>query len=104
MLTLFDFPDPTISAEQRSATNTPLQRLFFLNSDFIHESAAALALRIETHAEDRDARIELAHRMLFGRPPTRTDRQMAIEFLSAGGSWREYSQILLSANEFQFLD
>ena len=40
---LFDFPAPTISAEQRFTTNVPLQRLFFMNSDFMQQQAELLA-------------------------------------------------------------
>ena len=46
-LQLFDFPSPNISAEQRYATNVPLQRLFFMNSDFVQQQAELLARRIE---------------------------------------------------------
>ncbi|MBA3298120.1 MAG: DUF1549 domain-containing protein, partial [Acidobacteria bacterium] len=38
-LQLFDFPAATISAEQRFSTNVPLQRLFFMNSDFMQQQA-----------------------------------------------------------------
>ena len=43
LLTLFDFPNPSIHAEKRIPTNTSVQRLFFLNSDFIRDRSAALA-------------------------------------------------------------
>ena len=42
-LQLFDFPSPSQSAEQRFATNVPLQRLFFMNSDFMQQHAERLA-------------------------------------------------------------
>ena len=38
-LQLFDFPSPSQTAEQRFSTNVPLQRLFFMNSDFIQQHA-----------------------------------------------------------------
>jgi hypothetical protein len=38
-LQLFDFPSPSQSAEQRFSTNVPLQRLFFMNSDFMQQHA-----------------------------------------------------------------
>ena len=34
-LQLFDFPNPSISAEKRFTTTVPLQRLFLMNSDFM---------------------------------------------------------------------
>jgi hypothetical protein len=38
-LQLFDFPSPSQTAEQRFSTNVPLQRLFFMNSDFMQQHA-----------------------------------------------------------------
>jgi mono/diheme cytochrome c family protein len=103
-LSLFDFPDPTISAEQRASTNTPLQRLFFLNSDLVHDVAKSLAGRIETTARSDPERIDFAYGLLFGRQPEDEERRMAAEFLAGGGTWREYAHVLVSTNEFQFLD
>jgi Protein of unknown function (DUF1553) len=103
-LSLFDFPDPTISAEQRASTNTPLQRLFFLNSDLVHDVAKSLAGRIETTARSEPERIDFAYALLFGRQPDDEERRMAAEFLTGGGTWREYAHVLVSTNEFQFLD
>lgn len=41
----FDFPNPTLSASKRFVTSVPLQRLFFMNSDFVYEAAAQLAAK-----------------------------------------------------------
>ena len=103
-LSLFDFPDPTISAEQRASTNTPLQRLFFLNSDLVHDVAKSLAGRIEAAAQSDPERIRFAYELLFGRQPDDEERRMAAKFLTGGGTWREYAHVLVSTNEFQFLD
>ena len=45
-LQLFDFPSPSQSAEKRFSTNVPLQRLFFMNSDFMQQHAERLAERV----------------------------------------------------------
>ncbi len=42
-LQLFDFPSPSQTAEKRFVTNVPLQRLFFMNSDFMQQHAERLA-------------------------------------------------------------
>ncbi len=44
-LQLFDFPSPNLSAEKRFTTNVPLQRLFFMNSDFMQQQGELLARR-----------------------------------------------------------
>ena len=46
LLTLFDYPDPNITSEQRIVTNVPLQGLFFLNSEMITAQSTLLAKRL----------------------------------------------------------
>jgi len=41
----FDFPNPNISASQRFSTSVPLQRLFFMNSEFVSDLAGKFAER-----------------------------------------------------------
>src|SRR5215471_18280189 len=38
-MSLFDFPTPNTTVEQRNVTNVPLQRLYMLNSSFVEEQA-----------------------------------------------------------------
>jgi cytochrome c553 len=68
-LQLFDFPSPSQTAEQRFSTNVPLQRLFFMNSDFVQQHAERLAEQVADEADDA-ARIDQVYRRLFGRSPT----------------------------------
>ena len=56
-LQLFDFPSPSQTAEQRFSTNVPLQRLFFMNSDFVQQHAERLAERVADEPDDA-ARID----------------------------------------------
>jgi len=84
LLTLFDYPDPNITAEQRSVTNVPLQGLFFMNSDLVARQAEALVARLGpegTTEEENIARIERAYRILFERKPAQTEIQRGLEFL-----------------------
>ena len=53
MLALFDFPNPNNTSEQRLQTTVPLQKLFFMNSPFVIEQAAALAARVAATCVDR---------------------------------------------------
>ena len=48
LLRLFDFPDPNITSGGRLETTVPLQQLFVLNSEFMIQTARALARRLET--------------------------------------------------------
>jgi hypothetical protein len=99
---LFDGPDPNASTPVRDVTLVPTQALFFLNDPFLHASAEKLAARLVTTTTDRD-KLELVHRILFGRPPTEDETVAAIEFLQ-DNPWPAYCRVLLCSNEFLFVD
>jgi hypothetical protein len=84
LLTLFDYPDPNITSEQREVTNVPLQGLFFMNSDLIQREADALLTRLGPEGageQDPAARIERAYGLLFQRKPSPAEVQRGLEFL-----------------------
>jgi mono/diheme cytochrome c family protein len=81
-LQLFDFPSPSQTAEQRFSTNVPLQRLFFMNSDFIQQHAEKIAEGVADEPDDA-ARIDKVYRTLFGRAPTADEVKAGREFLQA---------------------
>ena len=81
-LQLFDFPSASQSAEKRFSTNVPLQRLFFMNSDFMQQHAERLAARVVGEADDT-LRVQKAYKLIFGRAATPTEVQAAKEFLAA---------------------
>ncbi|HJR61888.1 MAG TPA: PSD1 and planctomycete cytochrome C domain-containing protein [Vicinamibacterales bacterium] len=81
-LQLFDFPAPTISAEQRFTTNVPLQRLFFMNSEFVQQQAERIAQEVQPEP-DNPARIRKAYRMIFGREPNAAELKTATGYLAA---------------------
>ena len=97
-LTLFDFPDPKSHAAERSLTVGPLQRLWFMNSAFMMEQAAALAKRVEP-AGGLEARVATAYELLYSRPPSEAEVAVAREFLD-NGAWPAYAQMLLASSEF----
>ncbi len=110
LLRLFDFPDPNITSDSRTITTVPLQQLFVLNSEFMVRNAKALSKRLVEQAPDDSARIRQAFLLLFGRPATERDLSLGMAFLSAEQDsatltrWEQYAQVLLSANEFMFVD
>jgi hypothetical protein len=93
-LVLFDFPNPGITSEKRVVTHVPLQQLYFLNSGFVADVAAALARRKDVTA---------IYRTLFARDPSAEELAAARQFLSKG-DLAEYAQVLLISNEFYFVD
>jgi hypothetical protein len=115
-LQVFDYPNPSFTAEQRFTTNVPLQRLYFMNSSFVYKQAEMFAKRVYDEANDT-ARIQKAYRILFGRTPSEAETKAGLDFLQAHPeapgdqvagqpttAWSEYSRVLLSANEFEFVN
>jgi mono/diheme cytochrome c family protein len=104
-LALFDFPNPVATSEQRIQTQTPLQQLFFLNSEFIQARAKALAARIAPLGDDDAARIRSAYRLLYQREAAAQEIKLGLEYLkSPGGTWPRYAQALLGSNELLFVN
>jgi len=81
-LQLFDFPSASQSAEKRFSTNVPLQRLFFMNSDFMQQQAERLAERVASEPTD-EARIQKAYRLIYGRAATPAEVTAGREFLAS---------------------
>jgi hypothetical protein len=79
-LQLFDFPAPTISAEQRYTTNVPLQRLFLMNSDFMQQQSELVARRVEAEPDTR-ARIRKTYRLIFGRDPGDAELTAGVQYV-----------------------
>ena len=110
LLRLFDFPDPNITAGERTVTTVPLQQLFVLNSEFIVRNARALAARLAAVAPDDLSRIQRAFALLYGRPATEREVQLGLSFMASTGNsaglsaWEQYTHALLSANEFMYVD
>lgn len=103
-LSLFDLPAAAVTCEQRVVTNVPLQKLFFLNSDLVWDRAVALAKRIEQ--PDAAQGVAKAYQLLFQRDAKPQERELASRFLQQAGQdgWRQYAQVLLSSNEFAYVD
>jgi hypothetical protein len=101
---LFDLPTASVTCEQRVVTNVPLQKLFFLNSEMVAQRSEALAKRV--HRESTDEGINATYRMLFQRPPNEHERQLGRAFLEQAGEdrWKQYAKVLLSSNEFAYVD
>jgi mono/diheme cytochrome c family protein len=105
VLALFDFPNPNSTSEQRLQTTVPLQKLFFMNSPFVIEQSTALAARAAANASSNDQRITTTYHFVLQRDPTPGERKLAREFIGGNPhAWPEYTQVLLSSNEFTYLN
>src|SRR5258708_40111991 len=63
-LQVFDFPNPGFTAEQRFSTNVPVQRLYFMNNDFVYEQAGELGEGGFSKGSD-EARVGGGYKLLF---------------------------------------
>jgi Protein of unknown function (DUF1553) len=115
-LQVFDFPNPSFTAEQRFSSNVPLQRLYFMNNPFVYKQAGVLAEKVHDEPTERD-RIVKAYELVYERKPTEEEIQLGLKFLSTTPekpgytvngepitAWKEYARILFSSSEFQFVD
>jgi hypothetical protein len=106
---LFDLPDPKAHGEKREATTTPLQQLYFLNSPFVRDAAAALAKGVAVaDRSDEDVVRELFRRTLL-RDPADDERDVALRLVEPARegdppAWELLAQVLLASNEFLFLN
>jgi mono/diheme cytochrome c family protein len=115
LLRLFDFPDPNLTGDKRAVTIVPLQQLFVLNSDFMIQQAKALGTRLTANSNETDAaRIGRAFLIVYGRPASQREIELGTQFLGSASldgansdaltPWQRYAQVLLSTNEFAFVD
>ena len=115
-LMVFDFPNPSFTAEQRFASNVPLQQLHFMNNAFVYKQAGVLAERVHSETND-EARVAKAYELLFQRKPSADELQLGLKFLTTTPekpgytiegkpvtAWSEYARALFSSNEFQFVN
>ncbi|MFO0504390.1 MAG: PSD1 and planctomycete cytochrome C domain-containing protein [Acidobacteriota bacterium] len=95
-LGVFDYPIIDTNCTRRVPSATPLQSLTMLNDDFIAKAAEGLAKRSESN-------VDAAYLLTLSRPPSPAEKQLAAEFL-ARLPFSAFAQVLLSSNEFLYVD
>jgi hypothetical protein len=96
-LSLFDYPVPNATSEARNQTNVPVQRLFFMNSPLVLAESKTLTQQATS--------IGTLYERLFQRPPTPQEKKLAQQFLEQNhNNWPQYAQVLMSSNEFLFVN
>ncbi len=103
---LFDAADSTAPVEKRTVSTVAPQALFLMNHPFVRRQAEAFADRVLAQATTEADRLDYAHRLAFGRPPTAEERQLGHEVVSPGGraAWAEWCHLLMQANEFVVIE
>ncbi|MSU61660.1 MAG: DUF1553 domain-containing protein [Pedosphaera sp.] len=119
-LALFDGPDTNNSAELRRASTVPQQALFAMNNPFVDEQSRALARRVMRERSTVSDRIRRLHELAWSRSPSRAEARKCEQWLTkatalagtAGDSedrrenesWTSLARVLLTANEFFYVD
>jgi hypothetical protein len=102
MMAAFDAPVFSESCERRSSTTTPLQALSLMNGSLVQEESAHLARRVlEEAGPSREAQIARAFEIVLGRPPSPIE---ARKFAADGGTLESIGRVLLSSNEFVYME
>ena len=73
----FNGANPDLTCERRDASTVPTQAFSLLNGELSHDLALAMATRVETEAATRDARIQRAFELAYGRAPSDEERDLA---------------------------
>src|SRR5207302_10104628 len=108
------------SIEQRTTSTVPQQALFLMNNPFLLEQAEGLARRLISASSEPRQRIEVAFQLAWSRLPKPIEYERGAQYVDeyerqsalAGvptrrqelEAWTSYARILLSANEFVYLD
>jgi len=116
---MFDGADTNATTGQRPVSTTPLQALFMMNDPFAHEQASKFAVRLAALGNS-GKRIDAAYQLAFGRKPTADEMKAGEEYLKACeaelkcekdlksqpayAALASYCRVLLSSNEFMFVD
>lgn len=119
-LGLFDSPDTNTSTDVRPVSTVPLQALYLMNNAFVTECAGALASQLIGHSTSEAARIDHAIELCWCRAPSESEVERYRDFVSAYASaakamgasgdqadveaWTSFARIVLTANEFFYID
>ena len=110
---LFDAPDCSGIVERRNESIVAPQALFLMNDPLVAELATALSERIARDVSNADdqSRIQRLYVVALGRPPSDEELQIGLEVLAdksegspQSSNWPRYCRLILSMNEFMFVD
>ncbi len=107
VLTLFDFPDPSLIIGERATTTVPAQSLYLMNNPFVLRQAEAMADRLLASEGDDGARLKRAYSLCYSRPPSAKELENGQRFIEGYGrrqsrrsTWAALCQALFASAEF----
>jgi len=120
-LGLFNGPDTNETTGTRKNANIPSQALYLMNSPLLPELATAFAKRLLQSNLTEAEKIQTSYQIAFSRNPTPTEQAEFLETLHAyrrqmlkehpkdvaavnQAAWTGLSKVILTSNEFFFID
>jgi hypothetical protein len=115
LLSSFDFGDATTPGSGRATTNVAPQALYVRNSTFVRNKAARLSELVLAASTAESDRLADAYLRVLGRRPTAAETDAALTYMAkmrerldvadaASGAWTSFCHVLLSSNEFLYLE
>ncbi|MEE2639359.1 MAG: DUF1553 domain-containing protein, partial [Planctomycetota bacterium] len=124
VLQTLDFPDPAVSAGKRQTSTIAPQALMMMNSDLVTRSVEYAADWLVARDGNRSQKIQLAYRRILARNPSPTEVERMESFVYRGQKtlseepdagtvpkkeldrkiWQSVCRILMSTNEFHFVE
>ncbi|MFN7931586.1 MAG: PSD1 and planctomycete cytochrome C domain-containing protein [Blastocatellia bacterium] len=117
---VFDGADTNMVVGERSFSTTPIQALFLLNNPFMHEQADQFAVRVGMAFDTLPERVNYAYRLALGRAAKAEEIREAAAYLQQvrpqlvaantatdrvkRAAWASYLRVVLSSNEFLYVD
>jgi hypothetical protein len=119
-LALFDGPDTNHSTDVRTSSTVPLQSLYLMNNPFVREQSEAFADRLVVASPDPVERVALGYKLAWCRAPQPEETRRCLDHIGRYGeelkragapadrieieSWTSLARVLLTANEFLYVD
>jgi len=119
-LSLFNGPDPSLSTPTRDNSTVPLQALYLLNNEFVHQAAAKYSRNLRAEVSDPAEQIKVTYLRLCGRCPNDFELAKRLDHLDRYGqvlqnegmskeqaaveSLASVVRVLFASNEFFYID
>jgi Protein of unknown function (DUF1549)/Protein of unknown function (DUF1553)/Planctomycete cytochrome C len=107
ILTLFDFPDPSLILGERATTTVPAQSLYLMNNPFVIRQAEGMAEKLLAIDGDDAVRLTRAYQLCYARSPSESELKGGKKFVADYGknhgrhsTWSALCQALFASAEF----
>ncbi len=113
VLQTLDFPDPSMLSGERQTSTVAPQALFMMNSDLVHEQSLAIAEQLLKSPLIDAQRISAVYSQILKRQPTTVEIAAASNFIHNSGMsaestattvWQSLCRVLISSNEFSYIE